>query len=126
MSQHNLPPTPQQDQDTNHQPSQREASGASWKSTQARIIDLHTWFKFLLGVVFLFSLFYLPIIFCLIFVLQFFYKLINGEISTKLEAASKWLQNWVMDILEYSLYSSDRKPFPFAEVQERKAHLPLD
>ena len=121
MSQHNPPQATQADQETSQQASQAVPQKASWSSIQERIIDLHTWFKFMLGVVFLFSLFYLPIIFCLIFLLQFFYKLINGEVSSKLEAASKWLQNWVLDILEYSLYSSDRKPFPFAEVQDRQA-----
>lgn len=48
-------------------------------------------------------------------VLQFGFRLITGDLNSKLLSFSKYLNHYIWQILQFVTFRQDEKPFPFAD-----------
>ena len=89
-------------------------------SVQENITSGQHWMRFLYMVLFAVALYFVPVVYLGLIVTQGLVALFRGEPSMRIREFSSTLNQFVFQALEFLVYNSDKKPFPFSEWPESK------
>ena len=78
------------------------------------------WMRFVYMLGFALALYFVPVVYLGLIVIQALVALFRGEPSLRIREFSSTLNQFVFQALEFLLYNSDKKPFPFNEWPEPK------
>lgn len=83
------------------------------------------WFRLIFMLLFAAVLQLASIVMWVLVITQFFFSLITGEDNRYLRRFGHSLSTYIYDVLRFLCYSSDEKPFPFADWPNDSAVEPV-
>ncbi len=87
------------------------------------LLNLDTWLRLLLICVFMVVRWVLLIVINLLIAVQFLFVLFTGEKSTDIDAVSGMMNAYLLQIVNYQSFVSDKQPWPFSEFPESSRDL---
>lgn len=81
------------------------------------------WIRLLFMILYAFALQVAIFLMWIIVVLQFFFALISGQDNAQLRIFGYSLSTYIYDVLKFLTYSSEEKPFPFADWPDTPAGI---
>lgn len=91
---------------------------------KSNITSSKHWFRLIFMLLFAAVLQVASIVMWVLVIAQFFFSLITGEDNLHLRRFGHSLSTYIYDVLKFLCYSSEEKPFPFADWPEQTPSQP--
>lgn len=104
----------------NRDPSQKEQLNS--EQLKSNLTSSKHWLRLVFMVFFALILQLVSLIMWVLVIIQFLFSLITGDDNTHLRKFGHSLSTYIYQVLKFLCYSSDDKPFPFADWPEEKIY----
>lgn len=78
------------------------------------------WMRFLYMALFVFILYFASFVMFAVVIVQAIFTLITGNDSLRIKTLGDSLSRYIFDALQFLIYNSEEKPFPFSDWPEAK------
>lgn len=85
---------------------------------KTNLLNADTWLRLLFMLLFGAILYVVGAVFCILVVLQFLIVLVSGSRNVNLNRLAIMLGSYLLEIVDFLTFATERKPFPFADFPD--------